>query len=88
MQSKLKTLGDGEVLEYGSPMADPKIGIHVPILAVTVHPQTHDLLPVGGTHIDPVTGLPIAIEIGAMMIDVESSTTVPILSLEVDRCTG
>ena len=87
-ETRLRPLGTDENLEYGSPMTDPITGIHVPILAVTVHPQTHQILPVGGSQIDPITGLPVAIEIGAVMIDVESRTTVPILAVTIDNMTG
>ena len=69
-------------------MSDTRTGINVPILCVTVHPQTQTILPVGGTHVDPVTGLPVAIEVGSLMVDVETRTMVPILSLTIDSMTG
>jgi hypothetical protein len=40
-------------MKYGAPMPDPETGIHVPIMAVTMHPQTGAILPIGCTHVDP-----------------------------------
>jgi hypothetical protein len=51
-------------MKYGAPMPDPETGIHVPIMAVTMHPQTGAILPIGCTHVDPVTGLPSPVEVG------------------------
>ena len=44
-------------LSYGAPIPDPSSGLFAPILAVTIHPFTKELLPVSGTHIHPVTNL-------------------------------
>ena len=69
-------------------MTDPETGLHVPILACTLHPQTGALLPVGGTHIDAVTGLPSPIEVGSLMVDPNSGQPVPILAVTLDQETG
>ena len=44
-------------LYYQSPIPDPQSGLFAPLLAVTIHPETKELLPVSGTHIHPVTNL-------------------------------
>ena len=44
--------------------------------------------PVGGCHIDPVTGLPIPIELGAVMVDEEASQPVPIMGVTIDCISG
>ena len=69
-------------------MSDPETGLHVPILACTLHPQSGALLPVGGTHIDAVSGLPSPIEIGSLMVDPNSEQPVPILAVSLDQETG
>ena len=69
-------------------MADPKTGLHVPISAVTIHPQTGAVLPVAGTHVDPVTSLPVAIEVGSMMVCPDTERAVPILAVAIDHATG
>ena len=86
--TKLKPLARRGDLKYAGPMPDPSTGIHVPILGVTIHPDTGAVLPVAGTHTDPVTGLPVAIEIGSMMVDPISEQPVPILALALDQNTG
>ncbi len=50
--------------------------------------QTGALLPVGGTHRDPVTGLPVPIEIGGMMEDPNTRKPVPILAVAIDSTSG
>ena len=44
--------------------------------------------PVGGCHDDPVTGLPVAIEIGSMMLDPNSGRPAPIVAVTIDPRTG
>ena len=75
-------------LVFGGSISDPDTGLHVPIVAVTLHPQTGAVLPIGGTHTDPVTGLPVAIEMGSLMIDAQTQMAVPILSVALDPVTG
>ena len=65
-------------------MSDPDTGLQCPISAVTIHPQTGVAYPVAGTHTDPVTGLPVAIELGSMMIDPSSEQPVPVLAVAID----
>ena len=86
--TKLRAPDSRKDLTYGAAISDPKTGLHVPITAVTIHPQTGAVLPLGGTHTDPVTGLPVAIEIGALMLDPDTNTPVPILSVSIDPHTG
>lgn len=69
-------------------MADSVTGLHAPILAVTIHPQTGAVLPIAGTHTDPFTGLPIAIEVGSLMVDSSTNNPVPILGVTIDCSTG
>ena len=75
-------------MKYGAPFSDPATGLHAPIMGMTIHPQTGALLPVGGCHVDPVTRLPVAIEVGSMMVDPVSSQPVPILGVAIDPSTG
>ena len=44
--------------------------------------------PVGGCHIDPVTNLPVAIELGSVMIDSVTHLPVPIIGVTLDPITG
>ena len=69
-------------------MSDPETGLLVPIMAVTIHLATGAILPIGSTHIDPVTGLPTAIEVGSLMVDPTSEQPVPILSVTLDPESG
>ena len=69
-------------------MSDPECGLHVPILALTIHPQTGSVLPIGGIHTDPVTGLPVPIELGSLMADPDSGRAVPVLAVMLDEETG
>lgn len=83
-----KPVGTRSELKYGQPIADPNSGLLVPIVAMTIHPNTSDILPLGGTHIDPVTRLPVPIEIGSLMNDEKSNQPVPILSVALNSATG
>ena len=74
-------------MRFGCLMQDPVSGQFVPICAVTIHPVTNTLLPVGGVHLDPVLGIEVPIEIGAMMLDDEGHP-VPILAVTIDPETG
>lgn len=44
--------------------------------------------PIGGCHADPVTGLPVAIEIGSMMLDPNTGRPVPIVGVTIDPRSG
>lgn len=51
-------------------------------------PQSGNVLPVGGTHTDPITGLPIAIELGGLMLDPYTKIPVPIVAACIDPESG
>ena len=44
--------------------------------------------PIGGCHDDPVTGLPVAIEIGSMMFDPNTGRPVPVVGVTIDPHNG
>ncbi len=88
VDTKLKALDSRGDLRYGGSVSDATTGLHVPICGVTIHPQTGAALPVAGTHTDPVTALPVAIEIGSLMVDPDTEMAVPILSVAIDATTG
>ena len=44
--------------------------------------------PIGGCHVDPVTGLPVAIEIGSMMLDPNTGHPAPIVGVTIDPRSG
>lgn len=44
--------------------------------------------PIGGCHDDPVTGLPVAIEIGSMMLDPNTGRPAPIVAVTIDPRSG
>lgn len=75
-------------LKLGAPMVDPITGLIVPICAVTIHPRSHDLLPIGGCYTDPISGLPIPIELGSMLLDPVTNMPLPIISVTIDTTTG
>eukprot|EP01135_Chromosphaera_perkinsii_P005913 Nk52_evm8s371 gene=Nk52_evmTU8s371 len=67
-------------LRFGEHMTDPVTGMQVPILGVTYNPSG-ELMPVGGTYKDPLTKLPVPIEIGNVAeID---NTLCPILGIDI-----
>ena len=88
LETGLKVIEKKSELKLGGPILDPVVGIVVPICAVTIHPHSHGLLPIGGTHIDPVSKLPIPIELGSMMLDPVTNLPVPILGVTIDASTG
>lgn len=88
LETGLKAMEKQLELKLGGPMVDPVTGLIVPICAVTIHPHSHCLLPIGGTHIDPVSSLPIPIELGSMVLDPSTRLPVPILGVMCDASTG
>ena len=88
LETGLKAMAKQLELKLGGPMMDPVTGLVVPICAVTIHPHSHCLLPIGGTHIDPVSNLPIPIELGSMILDPSTSLPVPILGVTIDASSG
>lgn len=75
-------------IKYGDPTNDPKTGLIAPTLAVTIHPETGAIYPVGGCQDSPVTGLPVPIELGSMMFDPKTDQPVPVVSITIDPRTG
>ena len=55
---------------------------------MTIHPEDGTVLPVAGSHTDPITGLPVAIEVGSLMVDPIAEQPVPILAVTLDPRTG
>lgn len=69
-------------------MADPDTGVPVPILAVTIHPQTGLVYPLGGVHSCPLTRLPQPIQIGYPMLDSRTGDLVLTVGVSLDPVTG
>ncbi|KAL2085392.1 hypothetical protein ACEWY4_018712 [Coilia grayii] len=65
----LRGLRAGQRLVLGGPMCDRDTGVLVPIMAVTIHPHTGLVYPLGGVHTCPITRLPQPIQQGAPMLD-------------------
>ena len=86
--TKLSPLERRSDLRYGGPMPDPTSGLHVPIMGVTLHPQTGVVLPVAGSHDDPVTRLSMPIEVGSVMLEPSHGKPVPIVGVTLDGATG
>ena len=63
VETRLKPLDRKSDLKDKAAVPCAETGLQAPILAVTIHPETGAILPLCGTHTDPVTGLPIAIEV-------------------------
>ncbi|XP_058050646.1 uncharacterized protein LOC131203933 [Ahaetulla prasina] len=84
----LPVLQPEKVFKFGGLMQDPVTGMEVPILAITAHPQTGQWLTLGGTYLNPLTGMVTPLEIGGPMKAPESGKTVPILGVSLDSNTG
>ena len=84
----LEPLEYASQLKLGGAMKDATSDLCVPICAVTIHPQTKSLLPIGGIYSDPVTGLLVPIRIGAITIDSNTMKPVPILGIDIHPQTG
>lgn len=69
-------------------MADPDTGVPVPILAVTIHPQTGLVYPLGGVFVCPITRLPQPIQIGYPMLDARTGNVVLTVGVGLDPATG
>ncbi|KAM4652070.1 uncharacterized protein O3C94_014406 [Discoglossus pictus] len=69
-------------------MEDPASGMEVPILAMTIHPQTCKRLAVGGTYLHPLTGILSPIEIGGPIMEAKSKNIYPILGVGFNSTTG
>ncbi|XP_056230182.1 uncharacterized protein si:dkey-103g5.4 [Seriola aureovittata] len=86
--TRLRGLRPGQRLQLGVPMADPDTGVPVPILAVTIHPQTGQVYPLGGMHVCPITRLPQPIQIGYPMLDPRTGNIVLTVGVSLDPATG
>lgn len=69
-------------------MADPDTGVPVPILAVTIHPQTGLVYPLGGLHVCPLTHMPQPIQIGSPVLEPRLGKLVLTVGVGLDPATG
>lgn len=69
-------------------MADPDTGVPVPILAVTIHPQTGLVYPLGGLHLCPMTRMLQPIQIGSPMLEPRLGKLVLTAGLSLDPAGG
>ncbi|KAM5320104.1 uncharacterized protein AAES06_019493 isoform 1-T1 [Glossophaga mutica] len=74
--------------QLGAVMTDPITGIEVPVLAVTLHPQTRQWLTLGGTYCNPLTKTLAPLELGGPMEDPVTGGITPILGVGLDEITG
>ncbi|CAJ1065477.1 uncharacterized protein si:dkey-103g5.4 isoform X1 [Xyrichtys novacula] len=86
--TRLRGLRPGQRLQLGATMADPDTGVPVPILAVTIHPQSGLVYPLGGVHVCPVTRLQQPIQIGYPMLDSRTGNLVLTVGVSLDPVTG
>ncbi|KAM8904381.1 uncharacterized protein AB9W97_008057 [Spinachia spinachia] len=86
--TRLRGLRPGQRLQLGVPMADPDTGVPVPILAVTIHPQTGLVYPLGGVHVCPLTRLLQPIQIGYPMLDSKTGNVVLTVGVGLDPASG
>ncbi|XP_077162698.1 uncharacterized protein LOC143822002 [Paroedura picta] len=88
VKSNLPVLQPEKIFKLGGFMQDPTTEIEVPILAVTLHPQTGQKLSLGGTYLNPLTGTVTPLELGGPMRAPEGGEIVPILGVALDSNTG
>ncbi|XP_074783290.1 uncharacterized protein LOC141970574 [Athene noctua] len=88
VKTKLPVLCPDKMFAMGGLMLDPVTEIEVPVLGVTIHPHTGQKLTVGGTYLNPLTGMLTPLEIGGPMTDPEGGKIVPILGVGLDSNTG
>ncbi|XP_062417626.1 uncharacterized protein LOC119229096 [Pungitius pungitius] len=86
--TRLRGLKPGQTLQLGVPMADPATGVPVPILAVTIHPHTGLVYPLGGVHVCPLTRLLQPIQIGYPMLDSKTGNVVLTVGVSLDPASG
>ncbi|MEQ2298857.1 hypothetical protein AMECASPLE_009622 [Ameca splendens] len=84
----LKGLKPGQRLQLGMPMADPDTGVPVPTLAVTIHPQTGLVYPLGRLQMCPLSRLLQPIQIGYPMLDSRTGNIVLTVGVSLDLLTG
>ncbi|XP_028817043.1 uncharacterized protein LOC114768840 [Denticeps clupeoides] len=85
---RLKGLRPGQKLQLGGAMCDQDTGVLVPIMAVTIHPQTRLVYPLGGVYICPITRLYQPIQIGSPMLDPRTGNLALITGISLDPITG
>lgn len=86
--SCLPVLQPRRTSQMGAVMTDPATGIEVPVLAVTLHPQTRQWLALGGTYCNPLTKTLAPLELGGPMEDPVTGGISPILGVGLDEDTG
>ena len=74
--------------QSGALVTDPITGIEVPVLAVTLHPQTRQWLTLGGTYRNPLTQTLAPLELGGPMEDPVTGGISTILGVGLDENTG
>ncbi|XP_004413657.1 PREDICTED: uncharacterized protein LOC101369480 [Odobenus rosmarus divergens] len=84
----LPVLQPSRTSQLGALMTDPATGIEVPVLAVTLHPQTRQWLTLGGTYCNPLTKTLAPLELGGPMEDPATGSISPILGVGLDENTG
>nr|XP_025749618.1 uncharacterized protein LOC112840426 isoform X1 [Callorhinus ursinus] len=84
----LPVLQPSRTSQLGALMTDPATGIEVPVLAVTLHPQTRQWLTLGGTYCNPLTKTLAPLELGGPMEDTVTGSISPILGVGLDENTG
>ncbi|XP_061684122.1 uncharacterized protein si:dkey-103g5.4 isoform X2 [Syngnathoides biaculeatus] len=85
---RLRGLRPGQKLQLSAPMADADTGVPVPVLAVTIHPQTGQVYPLGRTYLCPITRLLQPVQIGYPMLDPKSGNIVLTVGISLDPMTG
>ncbi|XP_067422998.1 uncharacterized protein [Emydura macquarii macquarii] len=88
VKTNLPRFQPDRVFKLGGLMLDPATEIEVPVLGVTIQPQTGQKLSLGGTYMNPLTGTVTPLEIGGPMIEPEGGKIVPILGVSLDNNTG
>jgi hypothetical protein len=84
----LPVLQQRRTSQLGAVMTDPNMGIEVPVLAVTLHPQTRQWLTLGGTYCNSLTKTLTPTELGDPMEDPVTGGIAPILGVGLDEHTG
>ncbi|XP_061637981.1 uncharacterized protein si:dkey-103g5.4 isoform X4 [Phyllopteryx taeniolatus] len=85
---RLRGLRPGQKLQLSAPVADADTGVPVPVLAVTIHPQTGLVYPLGRIHLCPITRLLQPVQIGYPMLDPKSGKVVLTVGISLDPMTG
>ncbi|KAF5921150.1 hypothetical protein HPG69_018550 [Diceros bicornis minor] len=86
--TRLPVLQPRRTSQLGALMTDPITGIEVPVLAVTLHPQTRQWLTLGGAYCNPLTKTLVPLELGGPMEDPVTGGISPILGVGLDEKTG